>query len=130
VNTTNRFDKKATFMDYYQQLNIGDALQAIESLPSDATIYLLGEYGEKTFPSYPHSYRGYYDQLAFTQETRTGTGVVGRTVPGWKGGDYTMERNTSIFIAEVGSLGGQFGVIFEVDDSEYAINYIPLDSIF
>lgn len=50
----------------------------------------------------PHSYRGWYDQIAFEMVENTSAGAmlaaaesaVGATYTGWKGGDYTMFHDT------------------------------------
>lgn len=63
----------------------------------------------------PHSYRGYYEQLAFDPETNTNVGnmldhaesALGKTFEGYKGGDYTMHGGTDCWIAESHSGGGQ-----------------------
>lgn len=58
----------------------------------------------------PHSYRGYYDHVAF--EPRRDVSVrhmlaaaesaVGATYEGWKGGTYTMDRDSVVHIAKEG----------------------------
>jgi hypothetical protein len=61
----------------------------------------------------PHSYRGYYEQLAFEPKENCSVkemleaaeSAVGNTFTGWKGGDYTMDENTDCWISEVGSTG-------------------------
>lgn len=58
----------------------------------------------------PHSYRGYYDQLAFEPTVGVTIGAmladarnsVGSTFEGWKGGSYTMDVDTEVWVAESG----------------------------
>lgn len=58
----------------------------------------------------PHSYRGYYDQLAFEPAANisiramlaAARSAVGATYEGWKGGDYTMTANTDCWLANEG----------------------------
>jgi hypothetical protein len=58
----------------------------------------------------PHSYRGYYEQLAFEPATDIRIGdmlaaarfALGTTFQGWKGGDYTMPADTDCWIANRG----------------------------
>ncbi|MFE6815971.1 hypothetical protein [Streptomyces sp. NPDC057677] len=67
----------------------------------------------------PHSYRGYYDELAF--EPATNVTVVdmladaqfalGCTYTGWKGGAYTMQGFTDCWLAEQGCLGETLGAL-------------------
>lgn len=58
-----------------------------------------------------HSFRGYYDQVAF-EPTPGATAAlaleeaeyaVGHTFEGWKGGDYTMDESTMCWVADKGS---------------------------
>jgi len=61
----------------------------------------------------PHSYRGFYDQLAFEPLDNVEIGAMltaaraalGSTYTGWKGGEYTMNAYTECHIAERGSMG-------------------------
>lgn len=63
----------------------------------------------------PHSYRGYYDQLAFQPlaNARVGDmlaeaeGCIGRVFCGYKGGDYTMTLNTDCWLSEYGCTGDE-----------------------
>jgi hypothetical protein len=67
----------------------------------------------------PHSYRGYYRDLAFEPALRITAGemlaaaksALGQTYQGWKGGDYTMESYTPVWLAEMGSCGESIGPI-------------------
>lgn len=58
----------------------------------------------------PHSYRGYYDELAFEpaenvtvahmlQQARSARGA---TYTGWKGGEFTMDGDTPVWLADEG----------------------------
>jgi len=59
----------------------------------------------------PHSFRGYYEQLAFEPIANITIGemldacrsALGSTFQGWKGGDYTMGEHTDCWIAEWGN---------------------------
>lgn len=65
--------------------------------------------------SNPHSYRGYYDQLAFSptdwQSTDEALKIVepclGQTFQGYKGGDFVMRDYTEVWFATYGDSGGQ-----------------------
>jgi len=58
----------------------------------------------------PHSYRGYYEDLALEprENVRLGDllaelkGCVGRMFYGYKGGEYTMQTYTTVWVAEYG----------------------------
>lgn len=61
----------------------------------------------------PHSYRGYYDELAFEPASNVTIGSMleaareanGSTYRGWKGGGFTMEDWTPCHLAYAGSTG-------------------------
>jgi hypothetical protein len=66
------------------------------------------------YPGEPHSYRGYYEDITFVPSTTPITvadfiaaleDVIGKEFVGWKGGDYIMNENTSVWAAEEGSGG-------------------------
>src|SRR5687768_754993 len=66
-------------------------------------------------PEGVHSYRGYYDHLAigYGRDGRTVgqllelcEGAVGKTFEGYKGGDYTMTRDTPVWVANHNESGG------------------------
>lgn len=98
-------------------------LQWFEAMPLEPYIDLGGiiarlerEDPERVLPigfANPHSYRGYYDQLAFEPVADIKIGdmltaakyAVGRTFQGWKGGDYTMSEHTECWIATEGTSG-------------------------
>lgn len=58
----------------------------------------------------PHSYRGYYDQLAFEPASNVSVGfmlscaesALGAIFEGWKGGDYMMDEDTPCWLAQEG----------------------------
>lgn len=60
-------------------------------------------------PGSAHSYRGYYDQLAFDVSEDISTvavflgklrDCVGKTFTGYKGGEYLMDLSTQVWISE------------------------------
>jgi hypothetical protein len=63
----------------------------------------------------PHSYRGYYEDLAFEPCEQTTVGAMlacakealGHTYTGYKGGEYTMEEWTKVWLSEYGDNSGQ-----------------------
>lgn len=85
-------------------MTLGELIAALEAEPdhiaSEAVIN-------------PHSYRGYYDELAFeTQPFGTvremldiARSAVGETYTGWKGGEYTMDEYTPVHLATIGDCG-------------------------
>lgn len=60
-----------------------------------------------------HSYRGYYEDLAFSPKSDTtvgamlavAQGALDRTFTGYKGGEFKMTERTDCWLAEYGDLG-------------------------
>jgi len=85
------------------QLTLGRLIEELTKLPPDAGCSL----------GRPHSYRGYYDQLAF--ENCSGRTVanalsdakaaMGACFQGYKGGDFWMTGNTMVWNADYGRCG-------------------------
>lgn len=77
-----------------------------------------------------HSYRGYYEQLAFTpaRDVTVGTmlasarNALGETFTGYKGGEFTMHEYTRVWVSERGCTGESIGpallayMVGEADD--------------
>lgn len=63
----------------------------------------------------PHSYRGYYYELAFEPADNVSVGsmleaaksALGTTYTGYKGGDYTMDAYTDCWLSQEGCAGGE-----------------------
>ena len=101
---------------------------------------LMGcEYGAKVqfdfcylAPTALASYRGYYDHLAlgWTEGSRDWPTVsdivdrlqsaIGKEFEGWKGGEYTMDRDTPIWVANPGQTGST-GIVGIKEQGEYAV---------
>lgn len=82
-------------------VKLGVLIQALEAIPDRGRVVLQGW-------KHPHSYRGFYEDLAF-QKAESVTiqsmldcarSALGSTFSGWKGGDYTMDEHTSIWLTE------------------------------
>lgn len=81
---------------------------------------------------HPHSYRGYYDELAFEPAQNVtvadmladARSALGATYQGWKGGDYAMSEHTTCWLAEQGlSFGDMLGPLLV--KLMLAAGYIP-----
>ncbi len=83
---------------------------------------LEAEDPDKVLPlgfAHPHSYRGYYSELAFEPALNVTVGSMlaaarsakGATHQGWKGGDYAMDGYTECWLAERGSCGESIGPV-------------------
>lgn len=95
--------------------SLGDLISALMECNYGASVQFDFCYLAPTFVA---SYRGYYDHLAlgWTADFRdrpTVSTVIdilqsadGETFEGWKGGDFTMDRDTPIWVANPGQTGG------------------------
>lgn len=87
------------------QLTLGELIDWLERQDSDAEV--LDGFGA------PHSDRGDYSELAFDPVSNTtyrrmlsyAKSADGCTFEGWKGGNYTMCRNTPVYIGKYGECG-------------------------
>ena len=105
------------------QMTLGKMIAALEKMPSDSVVINL---------SRPHSYRGYYCDLAFENDSGTCQAgellavcksAIGKTFEGYKGGNYTMKESTPVWIAEYGCCGVKLialheGGEYETDDDD------------
>jgi len=88
---------------------LGQLIQILESTPQDLRV-------PRGF-SNPHSYRGYYDELAFEPAVNVtvaemladAKSVHGQTFEGWKGGEYTYSDHTPVWLAMQGRTGESLG---------------------
>lgn len=87
------------------QMTLGQIIEALEKMPGDAEVANI--HGV-------HSYRGYYDDLAFEQGegTRPATDLLadcksamGKAFEGYKGGRYVMGELTPVWISDYGCCG-------------------------
>jgi hypothetical protein len=85
-------------------MNLGELIAELERMPQDLVVDGF---------SNPHSYRGFYDDLAFEPASGVTIGAMlrdcrsalGATFQGHKGGDYEMGEYTICWLAEHGSYG-------------------------
>lgn len=86
-------------------LTLGELIDTLRSMSPDTKVSNL---------TFPHSYRGYYTDLAFEKESGTRLAsellsecesALHRTFCGYKGGEYGMNRETSVWVAEYGCTG-------------------------
>ncbi len=87
------------------QLTLGKLISVLESMPPDFKVQGIGN---------PHSYRGYYSDLAFeslggrrkcSELLRECKGIVGEVFQGYKGGDFPMSEDTPLWLAMYGMTG-------------------------
>lgn len=92
-------------------MTLGELIQYLERVPPD-TMCPVG------FLS-PHSYRGFYDEVAFrpslnvlvSEMLAAARMALGGTFTGYKGGEYIMGEHTAVWVADWGCLGEQIGPI-------------------
>jgi hypothetical protein len=92
-----------------EQYKLGQVIRVLE----------LADCGDWTLPygfTNPHSYRGYYEDVAFqltvdvtVQECLDAArSALGTAYEGWKGGDYVMDAFTDVWIVgDTGQAGGE-----------------------
>jgi len=93
-------------------VTLGELIEKLETAPQNRVLAL----GFRN----PHSYRGYYDNLAFepaenvpvSEMLNIARGCVGATFGGWKGGGYTMDAHTDVWLANLGDCGESIGPLF------------------
>ena len=87
------------------QMTLGKMIAALSTLPPDAEVPNLCK---------AHSYRGYYDDLAFEHHDGMRPAkdllaeckaAMGEVFEGYKGGDFVMGALTPVWVAEYGSTG-------------------------
>jgi hypothetical protein len=88
------------------QMTLGELISALDSMPPDAQVAFLID---------AHSYRGYYDDLAFEyhpDDTRPASDLLnecraamGQAFQGYKGGDFVMGKTTPLWVASYGCCG-------------------------
>jgi hypothetical protein len=89
------------------QMTLGGMIAHLETLPPDTEVANLRN---------PHSYRGYYDHLAFERPKGTRPAgelleecrqQVGSFHSGYHGGQFRMSISTPVWVACYGDLGQQ-----------------------
>lgn len=87
------------------QLTLGQLIARLAELPPDSPVTNLQN---------PHSYRGYYRDLAFEQVSGTRPAgellaecraAMGQVFQGYKGGDFAMTALTPLWVAHYGDCG-------------------------
>lgn len=104
------------------QMTLGKLIARLKELPQEMKVPGL---------SAPHSYRGYYNDLAFTipndpasigEILATAKGCMGEVFTGYKGGDFQMGRNTPIWLSNYGCCGQKIMGITDDGKLELAVD--------
>ena len=106
------------------RLNVGQLIALLKERPKDESVQF--DFGGIA-PTKCANYRGYYQDLAigFDEEGHATVGsllaeltaAVGQTFMGWKGGEYVMRRNSSLWVANPGRTTDT--VIVGINDCDY-----------
>ncbi|MFF1417618.1 hypothetical protein [Streptomyces sp. NPDC058280] len=88
-------------------MSLDELIKALEAV-DPATVVRRGFHN-------PHSYRGYYHDLAFEPAFNVTVGEMladarsarGETYEGWKGGDFKMSGHTDCWLSEEGTCSGE-----------------------
>lgn len=107
------------------QMTLGKLIERLEAMPADMLVDGIEA---------PHSYRGYYHDLAFEKcanKVKAGDllavcrGAMGEVFEGYKGGEYVMGALTPLWIADYGCCGkkligiGDDGALVTAEDDTY-----------
>lgn len=88
------------------QMTLGELIEALEAMPEGAQVANLRN---------PHSYRGYYEDLAFelSEGLRPAEellaecqAAMGKAFHGYKGGEYVMGERTPVWVSGYGDVSG------------------------
>lgn len=102
-------------------MTLGQLIKELELHPPDATV----TFDEGENPGSFGSYRGYYDQLALSEETEAKTvgGLLtlaraadGAVFHGYKGGEYQMSLTTPVWIDNPGDYSSRALISTEFDE--------------
>jgi len=118
-------------------LSLGDVIDRLEACKQDVGIYFdFGCLVPETHDGM-HSYRGYYEDVAMgwrdpsdysdKRETPKVSEVlamlkeaVGQTYTGWKGGEFTMDKGSRLWVDSAGTANGV--AIVAVDKRDWAVH--------
>lgn len=108
-------------------LTLGKAIEVVDKLPETSSVRFDFN---NLYPDHPHSYRGYYSDLAFdfTEEKLSAgsflnflKGSLDTEYKGYKGGTYKMGENTPLWAANWGSCGRAIIAWYFNDDTQELI---------
>lgn len=103
-------------------MNIQELYDALLLLDQGATLH--------DAPRKPHSYRGWYERLAFEAGHDTSTvgqfrelltSCLGGTFTGYKGGEYTMHKDTLVHLANYSQTGQEIVGLAVKEDGVYIL---------
>jgi len=108
------------------QMTLGEMIAALKRKDPERDVTFGFDYCR---PSCVHSYRGYYEDLAIGYKRlepctvatflKMLEDVEGQTLTGWKGGDYVMDADTTVWMANPGDSCGM--AVVDVVETQYSI---------
>lgn len=108
------------------QMTLGELIATLKRKDPDRDVTFGFDYAR---PSCVDSYRGYYEDLAIGYKRHESCTVAsllkmleevdGQTLTGWKGGDYVMDSDTVLWMANPGESGSM--AIVDVVETPYQI---------
>lgn len=125
-------------MSMSEGLTLGELINKLKEFPEDAYLFI------KPFnltPSIFTSYRGYYEDLSLNYDTIDNCGYakvgdllkaseecIGKTFYGWKGGEFKMDKNSTVWLANSGETTELQikDLVDEYEDGSY-INILTLE---
>lgn len=90
-------------------ITLGKLIEILKNYPEKNVIF-----DNMKYPSKPHSYRGYYSDLAFEESNRIISSkefievleeCIDKNFEGYKGSDFKMNKDTPLWKAEYGDFG-------------------------
>jgi hypothetical protein len=96
-------------------MTLGELIEALEEKYNQDPGYVA-----KLGFAYPHSYRGFYDALAFEpvenislhEMLNEAQSAPGKTFVGYKGGDFLMDSYSDVYLAKHYHVGEEIGPTF------------------
>jgi len=105
------------------QMTLGEIVITLKQIDAEKPI----RFQNGSYPGEYHSYRGYYEFISIaTQAEKVTVGeflsatqsAIGETYVGWKGGNFTMTKNTPVWISRIGRASGWY-VSDVIDHGKY-----------
>jgi len=108
-----------------KQLTLGGLIELLATVKPDTPVLVRAPV--VLTPSGVSSYRGNYEDLAIALDTSRSTmdvarframlgDAIGRTFVGYKGGEYTMGRDSALWVSNYGECSGWYPVGVTVGD--------------
>jgi hypothetical protein len=106
----------------HTQMTLGKLIDKLKNLSPETLVEL----------SSPHSYRGYYEDLAFSygdkitakEALQLCQNAMGEVFIGYKGGDFQMGRNTPVWSSHYGQTGKK---IIDIKDNGELVLAVDID---